>query len=144
MRKSEAPAKQPEEHSMHMPVTKKSIPRRPQGLKARPQMSMTAEEFAAACERIGLSIKEISERMSLNRATVHAYMTGRLAVTTVVALAMVTLEAEVEKEREANRKRLKRYGYSDVETDSMMELLPMGLGRAIPRDMKHRDDGDAE
>lgn len=128
-----------------MAVTRKSIPRRPAGLRARPQMTMTHEEFIQACDRIGLSIKEIAERLDVNRATIHAYRIGRLAVTTVIALAMVTLEAEVEKERGANRRRLRRYGYSEQEQEDILAVLPTGLAMAmvIPRkDGKPREDDE--
>lgn len=122
-----------------MTVTRRSVPRRPTGLKARPQMTMTKEEFSEACGRIGLSIKEIAERLDINRTTVHAYQTGKLRVPTIIALAITMLGLEVDKEREANRRRLRRYGYSEEEQADILSVLPSGLAMAlvIPR----KDDG---
>ncbi len=129
-----------------MATTRRSIPRRPTGLKARPQMTMTAKEFSEVCDSIGLSIKEIAERLDVNRATIHAYRTGKLTVTTMAAMAMTLLAQEVDKEREANRRRLKRYGYSEEEQENILSVLPSGLAMAlvIPRkDSKgHEDDED--
>ena len=91
-------------------------------------------------------IKEIAERLDLNRTTVHAYQTGRLEkVPTIVALAITMLEQEVEKEREANRRRLRRYGYSEEEQEDILRFSRSGLAMAlvIPRkDAKPHDDGE--
>lgn len=92
---------------------------------------LTKEEYTNLTDGIGLSIKEIAERLDINRATVHAYRMGQLKVTTMAALATTKLAEEVGKEREETRRRLKRYGYSEDEQANLLSVLPSGLAMAL-------------
>ena len=59
---------------------------------------MTAKEFSETCGRMRLPLVEITHRLGVHRATLHAYRSGKLKVTPLVTLAMKALQREVEEE----------------------------------------------
>jgi hypothetical protein len=120
--------------------TRKRLPPRPAGLKARPQMKMTPDQFTEAVERLKMSVREVAERLDINRATVHGYMSGTYEVTTLVSLAILRLYDEVEKEREKSRRKLKKAGYGDDEIESILAVIPGGIAMALAVPGKGGDD----
>lgn len=58
---------------------------------------MTAEEFTAAQERMGLSRRQFCTRIGLSRRSGDAYALGRNAIPRTVELAIAAVEAGLDK-----------------------------------------------
>lgn len=54
---------------------------------------MTAEEFAAAPARLGISRREMCRRLDIARRSADAYALGRAPVPRVVELAILAIES---------------------------------------------------
>lgn len=60
---------------------------------------MTAEEFAAVSDRMGISRRELCRRLGIARRSADAYALGRAEVPKVVALAILAIEAGLDLDR---------------------------------------------